>query len=56
MIGIDPSHRKFSGERLSVKYTKDMAGVGQEKSATRLESTRAVTTRLGKSRLDLLEV
>ena len=23
MVGIDSSHRKSSGERLSVKYTKD---------------------------------
>ena len=43
MMGIDPSHRKSSGERLSVKYTKDM---GQGKKSRRLDSSRLESSRL----------
>ena len=53
LVKVDSTYWKSNRERLRVKYTKDM---GQGKKSRRLDSTRVITTRLGKSRVDLLEV
>ena len=52
----DPTYRKSSDERLSEKILQEDQCIGYEKSATRLDSTRVVSTRLAERRPDLPEV